>query len=170
MFYRIFWFGFCCLVIFASTLIMIPTITKSAEPTINGEKLICKNTTVATDNNIPSEGLNLGNGRHNFILLNMRMMRSYSVVLKKFIFYHECAHSHIGESELLADCWAINEGVKGNWLKKENLPEICASWEGAPETETHPSAVRRCNNIYKCFGNLIKRQNKNVSSTSSNNQ
>ena len=38
--------------------------------------------------------------------------------------------------------WFIN--YRQDWLKEEDLPNICASWEGAPETDTHPSAKRRC--------------------------
>lgn len=154
----LFWLVFWCCVEFS-----LPATAASIE--IAGHKAVCTNSTIGINNRLPSEGMNLDGRR---ILLNLRLMKRWPNPVQLFVFYHECGHSFVGESELEADCWAVRNGIKQEWLKEENLPGICASWEGAPETDTHPSAQRRCRNLYKCFKNATKGIQNAYSSKSTN--
>ena len=71
--------------------------------------------------------------------------------VRLFVFYHECGHHNVGESELKADCWAIERGVRDGWLDKQGIRAVCQSFDGMPKTDTHPSAKRRCRNLDQCF-------------------
>jgi hypothetical protein len=85
------------------------------------------------------------------LLLNPRLLRRYSNTVQLFVFHHECGHHRVGGSELKADCWAVNRGLRDGWLDRKGLAQVCRSFENAPETDTHPSGRRRCANIDRCF-------------------
>jgi hypothetical protein len=76
------------------------------------------------------------------------------------VFHHECGHHHVGASELKADCWAVNEGVKAGWLDRPGLDQACRSFGDAPPTPTHPSGARRCANLDRCFAAASTAQGK----------
>jgi hypothetical protein len=78
--------------------------------------------------------------------------------VRLFVFTHECGHISVGDSELDADCFAVNRGVGDRWLDRKGLKEVCDSFEGAPETDTHPSAKRRCANLDRCFAKAMAEQ------------
>ena len=75
--------------------------------------------------------------------------------VRLFVFHHECGHHNVGESELAADCWAVDHGVREGWLDARGLDAVCRSFEDAPETDTHPSGKRRCRNLDKCFATAV---------------
>jgi hypothetical protein len=85
------------------------------------------------------------------LLLNHRLLRRYSNTVQLFVFHHECGHHRIGASELRADCWAVNRGLRDGWLDRKGLGQVCVSFGNAPETPTHPSGRRRCANLDRCF-------------------
>ena len=75
--------------------------------------------------------------------------------VRLFVFHHECGHHNVGESELDADCWAVDRGVRDGWLDAKGLDAVCRSFEDAPETDTHPSGRRRCRNLDRCFATAV---------------
>ena len=131
---------------------------------IGGKTVYCRNATILVDHQLPNLGISDTEGN---IILNPDLLNEQPLVVRWFVFYHECGHTHVGASELLADCWAINRGHSEGWLAEKDLSAICGSWQGAPATRTHPSALRRCQNINRCFQKL---KVKNASSTSVNKQ
>ncbi len=122
-------------------------VSKANALEIAGKEVTCSHNRLIVDNRLENEGMS--DGRN--IVINKKLLRQFSPEVQWFIFYHECGHSHVGRSELKADCWAIREGKRQGWLKEEHLKPICDSWEDAPATATHPSARRRCSNISMCF-------------------
>jgi hypothetical protein len=96
---------------------------------------------------LPSEG---GAG-DDFVILNPDMLKNQPETVRIFVFKHECGHLTVGDSELKADCYAVQQGVHEHWLDRKGLDQVCQSFDGAPETETHPSAARRCRNLDQCF-------------------
>ena len=86
------------------------------------------------------------------------MMNQQPPTVRLFVFTHECGHITVGDSELDADCFAVNRGVSDRWLDRKGLKEVCDSFEGAPETDTHPSAKRRCANLDRCFAKAMAEQ------------
>jgi hypothetical protein len=100
-----------------------------------------------TDRRLPSEGA----AAPGVLILNPTMMNAQPAIVRLFVFNHECGHHNVGESELKADCWAVQHGVREGWLDANGLSAVCRSFEDAPETPTHPSGRRRCRNLDQCF-------------------
>ena len=119
--------------------------------TLAGRKLSCGKADIMIDRELPSEG---GAG-DTVLILNPNMLNQQPPTVRLFVFTHECGHLTVGDSELDADCFAVNRGVRDRWLDRKGLSEVCDSFEGAPETDTHPSAKRRCANLDRCFAKAM---------------
>jgi hypothetical protein len=115
--------------------------------TLAGRKMNCGKADIMIDRSLPSEG---GAGE-TVLILNPNMLNQQPPTVRLFVFTHECGHISVGDSELDADCYAVDRGVRDGWLDRKGLREVCDSFEGAPETDTHPSAKRRCANLDRCF-------------------
>lgn len=46
---------------------------------------------------------------------------------QKFIFFHECGHAHLLDSEIGADAYAYNVAKKQGWLSANLINEVCRS-------------------------------------------
>ena len=103
------------------------------------------------DRRLPSEGA----AAPGVLILNPRMLNEQPATVRLFVFHHECGHHHVGDSELKADCWAVERGVRDGWLDQRGLKEVCDSFEDAPETSSHPSGRRRCRNLDQCFATAL---------------
>jgi hypothetical protein len=115
--------------------------------TLGGRKVQCNNAEIMVDRTLPSEG---GAG-DDFVILNPDMLKNQPETVRIFVFKHECGHLTVGDSELKADCFAVQQGVREHWLDRKGLDQVCQSFDGAPETDTHPSADRRCRNLDQCY-------------------
>lgn len=122
--------------------------------TLAGRKMSCGKADIMIDRDLPSEG---GAG-DTVLILNPNMLNKQPPTVRLFVFKHECGHITVGDSELDADCYAVNYGVREGWLDRKGLNEVCDSFEGAPETDTHPSAKRRCTNLDRCFTKAVAAQ------------
>lgn len=127
--------------------------------TLAGRKMNCGRAEIMIDRELPSEG---GAG-DDFLILNPDMLNEQPKIVRLFVFTHECGHLNIGDSELGADCWAVKRGVSEGWLDRKGLDQVCRSFDGAPETDTHPSAARRCRNLDRCYADALA--SKQVAST-----
>ncbi len=125
---------------------------KAATIDIDGTKVSCAGAHVRMDRDLDNLGETDLNSKQ--VVLNPRAMSRFSKTVKLFVFYHECGHLRVGANEFAADCWAVNQGVQEGWLTASDLPKICDSWGGLPETDTHPSAARRCGKLNKCFRSI----------------
>jgi len=114
---------------------------------IAGRTLRCGSVRNVLDPRLP----NLGVAAPGVLVLNPGLLNRQSEIVRLFVFHHECGHHHVGGSELKADCWAVNEGVKAGWLDRAGLAQACRSFGDAPPTPTHPSGARRCANLDQCF-------------------
>jgi len=119
--------------------------------TVAGRKLACGKADILIDRELPSEG---GAG-DSTLILNPNMLNRLPSTVRLFVFNHECGHLTVGDSELDADCYAVGHGVRERWLDRKGLEQVCDSFEGAPETDTHPSAKRRCANLDRCFAKAL---------------
>jgi hypothetical protein len=118
---------------------------------ISGRAVRCGNIRILTDRHLPSEGA----AAPGLLILNPRMLSEQPASVRLFVFHHECGHHNVGESELKADCWAVDRGVRDGWLDAKGLDAVCRSFEDAPETDTHPSGRRRCRNLDQCFATAV---------------
>ncbi len=116
-----------------------------------GRTVHCKHVRIITDRRLPSEGA----AAPGMLILNPSMLSEQPAVVRLFVFSHECGHHNVGESELKADCWAVQQGVRDGWLDAKGLGAVCQSFEDAPETPTHPSGRRRCRNLDQCFATAV---------------
>lgn len=119
--------------------------------TLAGRKVSCGKADILIDHELPSEG---GAG-DTTLILNPNMLNQQPPTVRLFVFNHECGHISVGDSELDADCYAVNHGVREGWLDRKGVAQVCDSFEGAPETDTHPSAKRRCANLDRCFAKAL---------------
>jgi hypothetical protein len=115
--------------------------------TLAGRKVSCGKADIYVDRDLPSEG---GAG-DTVLILNPDMLNQQPPTVRLFVFKHECGHLSVGDSELDADCYAVKQGVRERWLDRRGLTQVCDSFEGAPETDSHSSAKRRCANLDRCF-------------------
>jgi hypothetical protein len=118
---------------------------------ISGRTVHCGNVRIRTDRHLPSEGA----AAPGLLLLNPRMLSEQPEIVRLFVFHHECGHHKVGDSELEADCWAVDRGVRDGWLDAKGLDAVCRSFEDAPESDSHPSGRRRCRNLNQCFSTVI---------------
>jgi len=116
---------------------------------IAGRAVQCGNVRTRLDRNLPGLGAAAPSDR--LLILNPTRLQREPDNVRLFVFYHECGHHHVGASELQADSWAVNRGIREGWLDKAALKQVCASFGGMPETATHPSAARRCRNLDTTF-------------------
>jgi hypothetical protein len=122
--------------------------------TMAGRALKCGSVRNVLDNRLP----NLGIASPGVLIMNPRLLTRQPQTVRLFVFYHECGHHHVGGNELKADCWAVGEGVREGWLDRKGLTQVCASFNDAPPTPTHPSGRARCGNLDRCFASAAQRQ------------
>jgi hypothetical protein len=137
---------------FAAFLAVAPSPAHAQRPEggaieLAGRTVRCANVDIVMDRRLPSEGA----AAPGVLILNPSMLNEQPAIVRLFVFHHECGHHHVGDSELKADCWAVQRGVRDGWLTQRGLKEVCDSFEDAPETSSHPSGRRRCRNIDQCF-------------------
>ena len=118
---------------------------------LSGRSVRCDNVEVVIDRRLPSEGA----AAPGVLILNPRLLNEQPAIVRLFVFHHECGHHRVGDSELKADCWAVERGVREGWLDQRGLKEVCDSFEDAPETPSHPSGRRRCRNLDQCFATAL---------------
>jgi hypothetical protein len=116
---------------------------------LGGRRVSCDNVQLRLDGYLENLGAAAPDDR--LLILNPRLLGRYSKTVQLFVFHHECGHHRVGASELKADCWAVNRGVRDGWLDRNGLGQVCRSFGNAPETETHPSGRQRCSYIDRCF-------------------
>lgn len=88
------------------------------------------------------------------IVMNISILQSYSDVVRKFIFAHECAHADpaIGHDEAQADCAAVKRGVREGWIGRPEVIQVCAHLARFPADATHAPIHVRCGAIRQCSG------------------
>jgi hypothetical protein len=141
---------------FAAVLALAPASAHAQRPEggsieLAGRTVRCANVDIVMDRRLPSEGA----ASPGVLILNPRMLNEQPATVRLFVFHHECGHHHVGDSELKADCWAVERGVRDGWLTQRGLKEVCDSFEDAPETSSHPSGRRRCRNLDQCFATAV---------------
>jgi hypothetical protein len=116
---------------------------------ISGRALRCGSVRNALDSSLPNLGISVPTS--GLLVMNPKLLARHTPTVRLFVFHHECGHHHVGASELEADCWAVRRGVRGRWLSREGLAQVCRSFGGSPTTSTHPAASARCKNLERCF-------------------
>ena len=126
-----------------------------------GRALKCGSVRNVLDNRLP----NLGIASPGVLVMNPRLLTRQPQTVRFFVFYHECGHHHVGGNELKADCWAVGEGVREGWLDRTGLTQVCASFNDAPPTPTHPSGRARCSSLERCFASATQRHQRTATAT-----
>src|SRR5262245_43494242 len=119
---------------------------------IGGRSLRCGKVRSTLDPRLQNLGISIPARR--LLVLNPTLLQRHPHTVRLFVFYHECGHHHVGASELGADCWAAERGVREGWLDKDGQPQFSQSVGDAPATPTPPSAARRCSNLDRCFASV----------------
>ena len=129
-------------------------VSASGELAIDGRPVTCKSDIqTILDVKLP----NLGIATRTQLVLNPKLLRQLSPIVRMFVYHHECGHHHVGGDELGADCWAVRAGVASGWLHQRQLTEICASFGNSRATATHPATAYRCRALQACFADAINR-------------
>ena len=119
---------------------------------IAGRTLRCGNVRNVLDRRAPDMGI-AGPG---VLILNPGLLSRQSETVRLFVYSHECGHHRMGASEIKADCWAVNKGVREGWLDKAGLTAVCKSLRGASDP---PHAVR-CRELDRCFATAMAAREK----------
>jgi hypothetical protein len=160
----------CCAAVLAAIIGLGIGAVRSATPVslnrdgtlqVAGRNMSCGDVEMVLDAHLP----NLGAAGPGVLIINPRLLRRETSIVSMFVFQHECGHHHVGSSELGADCWAVDRGVRDGWLDADGLKQVCRSFGGAPETDTHPSAARRCRNLDRCFSATLTAMRKQPPAT-----
>ena len=121
----------------------------------NGELLIadralrCGRVRNVLDPGLPT----LGSAPPGVVVLNPYLLNRQPDAVRLFVFHHECGHHYVGASELGADCWAVNQGLRQGWLDHQAIEQVCQDFGNHPASATHPSGARRCASLRQCFAN-----------------
>jgi hypothetical protein len=97
----------------------------------------------------------LGSASPGVVVLNPYLLNRQPDAVRLFVFHHECGHHYVGASELGADCWAVDQGVRQGWLDHQAVEQVCQDFGNYPASATHPSGARRCAKLRQCFANAI---------------
>ncbi len=110
------------------------TLPKTAEGQTAEKKIAVK---IMVDRTLPSEGA----ADDDNLILNPDMLKDQPATVRIFIFKHECGHLTVGDSELVADCFAVHQGVREQWLDRKGLGQVCESFGGDPRNRHPPVNV-----------------------------
>ena len=99
---------------------------------IAGRAVQCGTVRAKLDPRLP--GLGAAAPAMHLLILNPRGLQRQPDNVRLFVYHHECGHHNVGTSELQADCWAVNRGVRDGWLDAAGLKQVCTSFGGMPET------------------------------------
>ena len=148
--------GVCCPAVKPASSTSAISVRNDGSLEIAGRKVACGSVRSALDPRLGNLGISVPDRR--LLVINPVRLARETETVRLFVFYHECGHHHVGGSEMQADCWAVGQGVREGWLDRSGLGQVCKSFGNAPETRTHPAAVRRCGNLDRCFLEANARQ------------
>ena len=75
---------------------------------LDGHRLRCGNRPTVLDSSLDDYGA----AYDGFIILNPRLIAQVPTTVKLWIYSHECGHQIRGPSEEIADCFAVQRGIK----------------------------------------------------------
>ena len=114
---------------------------------LGSSKMLCGQRPTVLDNQLDDYGA----AYPGFLILNPRLIERVPVVVRKWIFAHECGHQFRGPDEETADCFAVQRGRRQGWLTVEGLEEICNFIKPAKGDSMHFSGSHRCESMRKCY-------------------
>ena len=85
------------------------------------------------------------------IMLNMQALNPLPRQVQWLIYYHECGHILLGQSETAADCYAVKRARREGWLNDRALDDVCAVFNIAGHGPVHPDPQARCDQLRQCF-------------------
>ena len=85
------------------------------------------------------------------IMLNMQALNPLPRQVQWLIYYHECGHILLGQSETSADCYAVKRARREGWLNDQALNDVCAVFNIAGHGPVHPDPQARCDQLRQCF-------------------
>jgi hypothetical protein len=86
-----------------------------------------------------------------FVLLNPARFESLPLILKRYVYAHECGHQYVGYDEGEADCFAVRRGKAQGWLGNAGMDAICDFISRSRGDAAHAFGVRRCEMMRRCF-------------------
>ena len=110
-------------------------------------RMLCGQRPTVLDNQLDDYGA----AYPGFLILNPRLIERVPLVVRKWIFAHECGHQFRGPDEETADCFAVQRGRRQGWLTPEGLDEICSFIKPAKGDSMHFSGSQRCEQMRKCY-------------------
>ncbi len=145
------------LVVLASSLAVAAPRGKLIKPgrlMIDGLRVNCGRTPVLISEHSPD----FGAARRGLIILNPLKLRRLPRDAKLLVYYHECAHQHIGSSELAADCWAVQKVRREGLMDRAGLKKACSFIKRLPANRRHPSGIMRCRQMTRCFNQTFRQK------------
>ena len=117
---------------------------------LDGCRMTCGNHPTVLDNNLRD----VSAAYAKFTILNPGQFAKLTAPLKFWAYNHACGRQLVGrhQNPTIADCFAVERGVKEGWLTSKGMDELCEFLRPARRTaEGHPTGPERCRLMRKCF-------------------
>ncbi len=100
------------------------------------------------------------NGTVRLIVINPDNLKRTSEETKLFVYAHECGHHIMGQSEVVADCYASMRGRQEGWLTEKRLDRVCRNrYIGHKSSRRYPPGTLRCRIQRYCFAAAANTRN-----------
>ncbi len=128
------------------------TLIRPGQLLIDGLRVRCGSTPVLISRRHPD----FGAARPGLIILNPVKLQNLPRGARLLVYYHECAHQHVGGSELAADCWAVQKVRREGLMDRAGLGQACSFIKGLPANRRHPPGNLRCNHMKRCYNDTFR--------------
>jgi len=122
--------------------------------TLNGHPVQCGTRPTVIDAKLDS----WGGSFPGYLILNPDRLKGLATPVKFYVYYHECGHQFVGASEVGADCFSIQRGVRYGWLDAKGLDQICTFIAQLKGDAVHPPGPRRCDLMRQCYAAALQKK------------
>ena len=120
--------------------------------TLDGHPVLCGTRPTVIDAKLDS----WGGSFPGYLILNPTRLKGLATPVKFYIYYHECGHQFVGASEVGADCFSIQRGVRYGWLDAKGMNQVCDFISTLKGDGVHPPGPRRCELMRQCYATALK--------------
>jgi len=122
--------------------------------TLNGHPVQCGTRPTVIDAKLDS----WGGSFPGYLIINPDRLKGLATPVKFYVYYHECGHQFVGASEVGADCFSIQRGVRYGWLDAKGLDQICTFIAQLKGDAVHPPGPKRCDLMRQCYAAALQKK------------
>jgi hypothetical protein len=100
-----------------------------------------------------------------FLIINPTVFNKVPVMVKLWIYQHECAHALGIPDETKADCYSVSKLRRQGLLPPQGLNQVCDFISAGQADATHPAGPARCVAMRTCYSKSAPGANPKASSS-----